>query len=218
MATEFLWGLLSIILIDLVLAGDNALVIASATRKLEGRIKRLAMLFGTVAAAALRIVFLLLASWLLELPYLYLVGGAYIIFVAFKLLSGREADGCKKEAKPGEHIFEAAWIIGSADALMSMDNVLAVAGAAGGNYRLFILGVLISVPIIFFAATLLSKLMQRYPVVILIGSLVLARVGGKMIAEERIFAPWLTDFWHYALQAGAILLVLGFYFLKRCRK
>ena len=218
MATEFLWGLLSIILIDLVLAGDNALVIASATRKLEGRTRRLAMLFGTIAAAVLRIVFLLIASWLLELPYLYLVGGAYIIFVAFKLLSGRESDGCKSKDKSGEHIFEAAWIIGSADALMSMDNVLAVAGASGGNYRLFILGVLISVPIIFFAATLLSRLMQRYPVVILIGSLVLARVGGKMIAEERIFGAFMTDFWNYAIQGIAMLLVLGFYFFKRCRK
>lgn len=211
MAPEFLWGLLNIILIDLVLAGDNALVIAAATRQLQGRAKKLAMALGTLLAAFLRILFLALASWLLHYPYIYLIGGAYIIFLAIKLFEKHESH---KEVKAGRRMLSAIWIIGSADTVMSLDNVLAVAGAAGGNFWLLVFGVAISIPIIFTASSFLAKLMERHPAVLLIGSVVLARVGGKMIAEEKIFEALLTGFWHYLIQGVAVALVLAFYFIS----
>lgn len=211
MDAGFFWSFLNIVLIDLVLAGDNSLVIATATRKLEGKTRKTAIIFGTMAAALFRIVFLFLASWFLKIPYIYAVGGAYIIFLAIKLLgTGKEKE---HTISAGEKILSAIWIIASADTLMSLDNVLAIAGVAEGNFWLFISGVSLSIPIIFIFASFLSGLMERYPIIILVGSLVLARVGGKMIAEEKVFA--LSHGWHYVLQASAILLVFIFYLSKK---
>ena len=215
MDSTFWWSLLNIVLIDIILAGDNALIIAAATRDLHGRAKRIGMIAGTCLAAVMRLLFLAIASWLLHYPYIYLIGGAYIVFLAFKLFDKHEPH---KEVRPGKKIFEAIWIIGSADALMSLDNVLAVAGAAAGNFWLLVAGVFLSIPIIFAAASFLSTLMERHRTVMLIGSLVLARVGGKMIAEEKILAPWVGGFWHYGIQVAAVLSVLGFYLLNRKTK
>lgn len=210
MITEFTWSLLNILFIDLVLAGDNSLIIAAATSNLEDKTRKTAIVFGTAAAALLRVIFLFLASWFLKIPYIYALGGAYIIYLAVKLLG--ETEQKKRAISAGEKIFTAIWIIASADTLMSLDNVLAIAGVAEGNFWLFIFGVCFSVPIIFIFSSFISGLMRRYPVIILVGSLVLARVGGKMIAEEKTFA--LSHDWHYVLQASSIILVLIIYFLK----
>lgn len=215
----FLWGILNILLIDITLAGDNALVIASATKRLHGGTRTYAIVFGAAAAALLRIAFLFVASWLLSFEYLFAVGGVYIVYLSIILLRKEKKYKAQEEPRSAEQLARAIWIVASADVLMSLDNVLAVAGAAAGNYVLFIVGVLISIPIVFAAASFLSRLMERYPIVILIGSLVLARVGGDMIAEDQAFAAWFEPWWtQYSVQAAAVAVTLCFYFIFRAKK
>jgi YjbE family integral membrane protein len=190
LAMEFLstawWSaLLAIILIDLVLAGDNAIVIALAARNLPPHLQKKAIIWGTVGAIAVRSVMTLGVVWLLKIPGLMLLGGLGLVWIAYKLLadqSGEHADG------PVVNTFWAAMkTIVVADALMGVDNVLGVAGAAHGAMDLVIIGLLISVPIVVFGSTLVLNLVERFPIIIKLGAAVLAFTAAKMIVSE----PWL---------------------------
>jgi len=178
---ELIWALGAIILIDVVLGGENALVIAMAANKLPPELRRKAMLWGTLGAVAVRFLSVAALTYLLMIPGLRLAGGIALLYIAYKLVTTED----------GEHNVTAAstfWgamaTIVWADAVMGLDNALAIAGAAGGNWWLIIFGLLISVPIILFGSTIVSKIMLRWPKTIWIGAGVLVVVAIQMMVNE----------------------------------
>ena len=177
-------ALLAIILIDLVLAGDNAIVIALAARNLPEKLKRKAIVWGTVGAIVVRSVMTLGVVWLLNIPGLMLVGGLGLVWIAYWLLA---EDGGKDHGGPVAITFWGALkTIVVADALMGVDNVLGVAGAAQGSFDLVIIGLLISVPIVVLGSTVVLKLVERFPIIIKFGAAVLALTAAKMIVNEPL--------------------------------
>ena len=177
-------ALLAIILIDLVLAGDNAIVIALAARSLPAHLQKKAILWGTAGAIAVRSVMTIGVVWLLKIPGLMLLGGLGLVWIAYKLLADQEG-----EAHDGPAVstfWGAMKTIVVADALMGVDNVLGVAGAAHGAFDLVIIGLLISVPIVVFGSTMVLKLVQRYPIIIQLGAAVLAFTAARMIVNEPL--------------------------------
>jgi YjbE family integral membrane protein len=186
-STPWWTALLAIILIDLVLAGDNAIVIALAARNLPPQLQKKAIMWGAVGAIAVRSVMTVGVVWLLKIPGLMLVGGLGLIWIAYKLLS---EDGGQEHDGPAATTFWGAMkTIVVADALMGVDNVLGVAGAAKGAFDLVIIGLLISVPIVVFGSTMVLKLVERFPVIIRIGAAVLAFTAANMIVGEQLLAP-----------------------------
>ena len=179
---EFFLGFVSIIIIDLILAGDNAVVIAMAVRSLPVKQRMRGIVFGAGAAVVLRVVLTFFAAQLLQIQYVKLIGGALILWIAVKLfVEGAPQDASQREAKT---LWRALWIIVIADITMSTDNVLAVAAASKGNFFLLLFGLGLSIPFVVFTSTLLSKLMDKYPVIIYIGAAILGRVGGEMIVTD----------------------------------
>ncbi len=180
-------ALLAIILIDLVLAGDNAIVIALAARNLPPHLQRKAILWGTFGAIAVRSLMTIGVVWLLKIPGLMLVGGLGLLWIAYKLLVDT---GEQEDHGPGATTFAGAMkTIIVADALMGVDNVLGVAGAAHGDFVLVVLGLLISVPIVIFGSSLVLKLVERFPIIIKLGAAVLAFTAAKMIVGEPLLDP-----------------------------
>jgi YjbE family integral membrane protein len=177
-------ALLAIILIDLVLAGDNAIVIALAARHLPDKLRRKAILWGTVGAIAVRSVMTLGVVWLLQIPGLMLAGGLGLLWIAYKLLAD---EGGGEHHGPAITTFWGAMkTIVVADALMGVDNVLGVAGAAHGAMDLVVIGLLISVPIVVLGSTAVLKLVERFPVIIQLGAAVLAYTAAQMIVNEPL--------------------------------
>lgn len=180
-------ALLAIILIDLVLAGDNAIVIALAARSLPRHLQKKAIAWGTVGAILVRSAMTVGVVWLLQIPGLMLIGGLGLVWIAYKLLAdqgGKEHDG------PVASTFWGAMkTIVIADALMGVDNVLGVAGAAHGSFDLVVIGLLVSVPIVVFGSTLVLKLVERFPMIIHAGAAVLAFTAAKMIVSEPLLDP-----------------------------
>lgn len=177
-------ALLAIILIDLVLAGDNAIVIALAARNLPPALRTKAVVWGTVGAIAVRSVMTLGVVWLLKVPGLMLVGGLGLLWVAYKLLA---EDGGNEEHGPAATTFWGAMkTIVIADALMGVDNVLGVAGAAHGSMDLVVIGLLVSVPIVVFGSKVVLQLVERFPIIIQLGAAVLAFTAAKMIIGEPL--------------------------------
>lgn len=183
---EFWSALLSIIIIDLVLAGDNAIVIGLAARNLPKHQQKQTIIWGTVGAIAIRAAATLAVVWLLKIPGLLLVGGVLLVWIAYKLLVEEKGH----DVQAGKSMWEAIRTIIIADALMGLDNVLAVAGAAHGSFLLVVLGLLISVPIIVWGSTLILKWVERFPIIITIGAGVLAWTAAKMIVGE----PFLKEY------------------------
>ena len=180
-------ALLAIVLIDLVLAGDNAIVIALAARNLPPHLQKKAIAWGTVGAIVVRSVMTVGVVWLLKIPGLMLVGGLGLLWIAHKLLADQ---GSKEHDGPVASTFWGAMkTIVVADALMGIDNVLGVAGAAQGSFDLVVIGLLISIPIVVFGSTLVLKLVERFPIIIQIGSAVLAFTAAKMIVSEQLLDP-----------------------------
>jgi YjbE family integral membrane protein len=177
-------ALLAIILIDLVLAGDNAIVIALAARKLPPALQKKAIWWGTVGAIVVRSSLTVVVVWLLKIPGLMLVGGLGLLWIACKLILDTGDD--KEHDIHVTSFWGAMKTIIVADALMGIDNVLGVAGAAQGSFDLVVIGLLISVPIVVFGSTLVLKLVERWPVIINIGAAVLAFTAAKMITDEKL--------------------------------
>ena len=184
-------ALLAIILIDLVLAGDNAIVIALAARNLPPQLQKKAIAWGTVGAIVVRSVMTVGVVWLLKIPGLMLLGGLGLLWIAYNLLAGQhnEDHGCPLVTT----FWGAMKTIVVADALMGIDNVLGVAGAAHGSFDLVIIGLLVSVPIVVFGSTLVLKLVQRFPIIIKLGAAVLAFTAAKMIVSEQLLEPIYGD-------------------------
>ncbi len=181
-------ALLAIVLIDLVLAGDNAIVIALSARSLPPALQKKAIVWGTVGAIAVRSVMTVGVVWLLQIPGLMLVGGLGLLWIAFTLLADQDTGA--QDAPVATSFWGAMKTIVVADALMGVDNVLGVAGAAHGAMDLVILGLLISVPIVVLGSSVVLKMVERFPVIIPLGAAVLAYTGAKMILDE----PLLSDF------------------------
>ena len=178
---ELIWALGAIILIDVVLGGENALVIAMAANKLNPELRRKAMLWGTFGAVGVRFLSVAALTYLLMIPGLRLIGGIALLYIAYKLVTD---DGDEHEVKSATTFWGAMGTIVWADAVMGLDNALAIAGAAGGNWWLIIFGLLVSVPIILFGSTLVSKIMLRWPKTIWIGAGVLVLVAIQMMLNE----------------------------------
>ncbi|PZX22720.1 putative Integral membrane protein, TerC family [Cupriavidus phytorum] len=205
---QFLTALLSIVVIDLVLAGDNAIVIALAARNLPPHLQKKAIIWGTVGAVVVRSAMTIGVVWLLKIPGLMLVGGLALVWIAYKLLSddsGEEGHGAGAAT-----LWGAMKTIIIADAVMGVDNVLAVAGAAHGSFLLVVLGLLISIPIVVWGSSLVLKLMARFPVIIYLGAGVLAFTAVKMIVHEPLIKAFfeanpVVNWGLYVLIVGGVL-------------
>lgn len=201
LSAEFLTALLAIVVIDLVLAGDNAIVIALASRSLPPHLQKRAIVWGAVGAIAVRSAMTLVVVWLLKIPGLLFVGGALLIWIAYRLLLPENGEGEGDKVKPAVSFWGAIRTIVVADMVMGLDNVLAVAGAAQGSYLLVVLGLLISVPIVVWGSTIMLRWVERYPGIVYVGAGVLAWTAAKMIASE----PYLKDAFATNGAAGTLL-------------
>ncbi len=208
---EFWARLVSIVIIDLSLAGDNALVIALAVRSLPAREQWLGRMWGTAAAVALRLLFIAIVSALLTIPLLRAIGGVLLLWIAVKLVRpGGHEEG---HVRHGASLRQAVWIIVVADVTMSLDNVLAVAAAAHGDLVLVTLGIALSLPIVVWGSGFLARLMAHHAWIIWVGGGILGYVAGEMITDDPLVRTWLgahadtvDDFVSVLLAAGLTLL------------
>jgi YjbE family integral membrane protein len=215
-SSEFFSALLAIIVIDLVLAGDNAIVIAMAARSLPAHLQKKAIIWGAVGAIAVRSAMTLVVVYLLNIPGLMLIGGVLLVWIAYRLLKP-EQEGGASDGHASTTFWAAMRTIVIADAVMGLDNVLAVAGASNGSYVLVVLGLLISIPIVIWGSTQILKLVERYPAITYLGAGVLAWTAGKMITSEPLVKTWLESrngAVEYIIQLGVIAGVLLAGFLR----
>jgi len=188
---ELIWALGAIILIDVVLGGENAIVIAMASRRLPPDLRKRAMLWGTVGAVAVRFACVAALTYLLMIPGLRLIGGLALLYIAWQLV--KDNSDQEHEVTAASTFWGAMATIVWADAVMGLDNALAIAGAAGGNWWLIIFGLLVSVPIILFGSTMVAKIMERWPRTIWIGACVLVAVAGQMIYDEPLLKEYINE-------------------------
>ncbi len=181
---DFFTALMSIVLIDLILAGDNAVVIAAAVRSLPRKQRQKGILLGAGAAVLLRVVLTYFAAQLLQMSFVKLIGGLFILWIAVKLFVDSAPD--EEVRQNATSILQALWVIVIADVTMSVDNVLAVAGASKGNLFLLVFGLGLSIPFVVFTSSLLSLLMDKYPFIIYVGAGILGKVGGEMIFTDPV--------------------------------
>ncbi|QHW30407.1 TerC family protein [Paenibacillus rhizovicinus] len=179
---EFFTALLTIVFIDLVLAGDNAIVIGLAARKLPSDQQKKAILWGTVGAVAIRAIATVLVVYLLKVPWLMVAGGVLLLWIAYKLLVDSDTHD---NIQAGSTLWQSVRTIVIADAAMGIDNVIAVAGAGHGNIPLVVLGLIISIPIVVWGSTLFIKIIERFPWIVYVGSGVIAYTAAKMITHEK---------------------------------
>lgn len=212
---ELISQILIIIGIDIVLGGDNAIVIALACRNLPVDKRNKAILLGTGLAIVVRIALTIIAVYLLMIPFLQLVGGLFLVYIAYNLLT-EEGDDVNK-IRGGATLFQAVRTIVVADLVMGFDNVLAVAGAAGGKIILVVAGLLISIPIIVWGSKLILKFMERFPVIIYVGAGILALTAGRMITHEERIQPLLEtySYSYYIIPLITIVFVLGAGLVKK---
>ena len=206
--SKFLIAGLTLVLIDLLLAGDNAFVIAMAVRHLPPRERRIASICGAALAVILRVGLTFVAAKILEVRFVKLAGGLFILWIAFQVL--RDA-GQPQEVEAAPHgLARAIWYVLFADLTMSTDNILAIAGASSGHFGLILFGLAVSIPFIVVSSNLLARLMDRYPIVIYVGAAILGKVGGDMALTD----PWVTglinisDVARYAVDAALIAAIL----------
>jgi YjbE family integral membrane protein len=220
-------SVLQIVWIDLLLSGDNAIVIALACRNLPENQRKVGMLLGAGVAIGLRIIFAVMISYLLGVPFLKLIGGLLLLWIGVKLAMGE--DEAHEEVNASEQLWGAVRTIAIADAVMSLDNVLAISAASHGNFWLFTFGLLLSIPLIIFGAQLITSIIERFPVFIWLGAALLGWIAGEMIAQDTVLvgwaktaAPWLlgpnadvpggigpSTVVEYAAQIIGALIVLG---------
>jgi YjbE family integral membrane protein len=216
---KFFSALMSIVLIDLILAGDNAVVIAMAVKNLHGKSRTWGIALGAGGAVMVRVVCTFFVAKLLTISFIKLVGGAIILWIAVKLLVEGSEEHDHKEAAS---IMQALWIIIVADMSMGIDNMLAVGGASHGNFFLLLFGLALSIPFVVFMSSMLAKLMDRFPIILYIGAAVLGKVGGEMMITDPVVHNLLhpTKLVEYGVMAffTVAVVVLGRYLLLSKRK
>ena len=228
MSQAFWVGLAKIIGVNIVLSGDNAVVIALAARALPPKQQKQAIFWGAGAAVVMRIVLTIFAVALLQLPWLKIIGALLLLWIGVKLLIPEEGG---EDVNASDNLIAAIKTILIADLVMSLDNVIAVAAAAGGSYLLLILGLAISIPLVIFGATLLIKLMERWPVIITIGAALIGWVAGEMMVTDPAIDGWMRAHFEFVnnhpvvagvsleiicgLIGAAFVVVLGMWLAKR---
>src|SRR5262245_128935 len=205
--SQFWLGLGAIIWVNIILSGDNAVVIALAARSLPGKQQKLAIFWGAAAAVVLRIILTVVAVELLKLSFLKLIGGALLFWIAVKLLMPEDEDG--DDVASSSHLIGAIKTILIADLVMSLDNVIAVAAVAKGSFILLVLGLLISIPLVVYGATMLMKLMERYPVIITVGAALIGYVAGEMLVTDPVVIEWFKQNAHWMVDFE-LFTVLGY--------
>lgn len=207
---EFWLALGQIIWINIILSGDNAVVIALAARSLPAKQQKMAILWGSGAAVVLRIVLTFVAAFLLKLPYLQIIGGVLLLWIGFQLLSGEEGGEEDGEVKQVGNLAVAVRTILIADLVMSLDNVIAVALAAKGDFTLLVLGLAISIPLVVFGSTMMIKLMERFPVIITLGAALIGWVAGDAISHDVALKHLFENntLLSYALKAACAIMVV----------
>jgi YjbE family integral membrane protein len=218
MEWEWILSWIKIVIIDLTLAGDNALVIAMAVRTLPSRQRRLGIIWGAVGAVVIRIVITFVAAQILQLPLFQLAGGILLIWIAFKLL--RENSGGETNGKDATTLWEAISVIIIADLIMSIDNILAVAGASEGNAILLIFGLGLSIPIVVIGATFIATLLGRYAWLVFLGAGILGEVAGKMAIDDRYVRQSFGVAskpleWEIRLGLAALIVLAGLYLSRK---
>lgn len=197
-ASPAFWtALLQIVAIDIVLGGDNAVVIALACRTLPNKQRKMGIIYGMLGAIGLRVVLVWFAVTLLATPYLKLVGAVLLLWIGIKLLLPEDGNA-DHDIKAGATLLSAVKTIIVADAVMSLDNVIAIAGAAGENRLLVVLGLVLSIPIIMLGSQLVIKLMDRFPVVIALGGALLGWIAGGMMITDMAIRRWINGSFHAA--------------------
>ena len=210
---ELLIALGSITLINLILSGDNAVVIALASRNLPHDQRKKAVLWGSAGAVILRIVLTLVAAYLLKIPYVQFLGGLALVYIAVNLLGDSHDEvACESASSFGEAIK----VIIFADLIMSLDNVLAIAGVADGHFGLLIFGLAMSVPLVVFGSQMLMKLMDKYPIIIYLGAAILGWTAAKMMVADAVLGVWFEPY-ALILEIGVTLGVLGIGYLRKKR-
>ena len=200
---------LEIVMIDLLLAGDNALVIALAVRTLPKKDRRLGLLCGAGGAVLLRVALTTVAARLLTIPYLQLAGGLFVLWIALKVLI--DASAATDEAPVASRFWQAIWYIVLADVTMSTDNILAIAGASKGSIWLILFGLVVSIPFVVLSSNLLASLMDRFPALIYVGAAILGKVGGEMILTDALVVQlWNpSDTVRYVVEGVLALAIMG---------
>lgn len=189
-ASPTFWtSLLQIIWIDLLLSGDNAVVIALAVRSLPEKQRKVGIWLGAGAAVGLRIIFAVVVSYLLNVPFLKVVGALLLFWIAIKLAKGE--DEVHGDVAASDNLWKAVRTIAIADAVMSLDNVLAIAAAARGHFELFVFGLLLTIPLIIFGARMLSSVLERFPILIWLGAALLGWIAGEMLLSDMAVMQWL---------------------------
>ena len=218
MSLHFILAGLSIVVIDLLLGGDNAVVIALAVRALPPRQRRAGVGIGAGLAVVLRVAVTFFAANLLRSRYIQLVGGAVILWIAIKLFADADAEA---SAQAPRGFWRAIWFIVVADFTMSTDNILAIAAASKGSLPLLIFGLGLSIPFVVLTSTMLSRLMDRYPIIVYLGAAMLGRVGGDMIMTDSVVDQALhpSAAWRYGVEAfcAAGVVVIGLAWCRRSR-
>lgn len=203
-SSEFLWALLSIIFIDLVLAGDNAIVIGMAARNLPVGQRKKAIFWGTAGAIVIRLISALAVVWLLKVPALMIAGGVLLIWIAFKLLVEEK----NHDIGAPDSLMSAVKTIVVADGVMGIDNVIGVAGLAHGNMLLIVLGILVTIPIVIWGSTAFITLIERYPIIVYLGGSILAWTAGGMIAGDPILVNYTSPI-PYLSSGLSVIAVIG---------
>ena len=217
---EFWLGLGKIIWINIILSGDNAVVIALAARSLRPDQQRKAIFWGTAAAVILRIALTVVAVKLMAMPWLQIVGGLLLLYIGVQLLSENSDD--EGEAKEHGSLGAAIRTILIADLVMSLDNVIGVAAAANGNMVLLIIGLAIAIPIVIFGSTLMIRVMERFPIIITLGAALIGWVGAETIVSDSVLSPWFPShtlpYYMAATVGAAFVVALGTWLQKRSVK
>ena len=207
LSMQFFTALGTIILLDILLGGDNAVVIAMAANKLSPALRKTAILIGTAGAVIIRLIMTFIAVWLLTIPYLQVIGGLILLPIAVKLLVPEEHHD---EVKASDNLMGAIKTIIIADAAMGIDNVLAIAGASHGSFLLVAIGFLVSIPIIVGGSTIIGRLMDRFPVILYAGAGLLGWTAGSMIGHDKILGPMIqASVGSWAPLAIQIFLAVG---------
>ena len=220
MSVEWFTRLLGVLGVDLILAGDNAVVIALAVRNLEGKNRRRAIILGAFGAVVLRLIFAAIVSYLLLIPFLQVAGGLLLFWIAWKLI--KEEPGEEAEVQAGESQWEAIRIIILADVVMSLDNVIALVGVSGGDLLLLATGIALTIPLVIFGSALLTSLLDRFPILVYAGAGLLVYIAVEMLFADAALHEYLEPYesfeWPIAITAAVVFAAIAWAWARRKEK
>jgi YjbE family integral membrane protein len=194
---------LLVLWVNLILSGDNAVVIAMAARRLEGRQRRIAIIWGAAGAVVLRLIFAAVVVYLLRIPFLQVVGGLLLLWIAWNLVHEDTSEEGEEKVQAGTSAWEAIRIIIVADAVMSLDNVIALVSASNGNFLLLVLGLATTIPLVIYGAALLTSLLDRFPILVYVGAGLLVYIAVEMFFKDKAAHEYLKPYEHLEIPMAA---------------